>query len=165
MSLYHCCTGQFSDKINKTWLGHLFSLLFEKALRKSPGAADKDGQNVTLPDIFPGVQWLNLPLTTEVSLWLSSQLLNESILFNYLGQSVLMSYNNISCFLWKLSTLKRKEHTVNVNSGREQFLNSIWVLNCYFFFIDIHVEYVSCWQGCAPASLKAPGTLFLILGN
>lgn len=56
----------FSDKINKTWLDHLFSLLFEKALRKPPGAADKDGQNVTLPDIFPGVQWLNLPLTTEV---------------------------------------------------------------------------------------------------
>ena len=89
----------FYDKINKTWLDHLFSLLFEKALRKPPGAADKDGQNVTLPDIFPGVQWLNLPLTTEVSLWLSTQLLNESILFNYLIQSVLMSYNNISCFL------------------------------------------------------------------
>ena len=124
----------FYDKINKTWLDHLFSLLFEKALRKPPGAADKDGQNVTLPDIFPGVQWLNLPLTTEVSLWLSSQLLNESILFNYLGQSVLMSYNNISCFLWKLSTLKRKEHTVNVKSGREWFLNSYWAFNCYFFF-------------------------------
>ena len=62
----------FYDKINKTWLDHLFSLLFEKALRKPPGAADKDGQNVTLPDIFPGVQWLNLPLTTEVSLWLST---------------------------------------------------------------------------------------------
>ena len=156
----------FYDKINKTWLDHLFSLLFEKALRKPPGAADKDGQNVTLPDIFPGVQWLNLPLTTEVSLWLSSQLLNESILFNYLGQSVLMSYNNISCFLWKLSTLKRKEHTVNVNSGRERFLNSYWVFNCYlFFFTDIHVEYVSCWQRCALASLKAPGTLFFILGN
>ena len=62
----------FYDKINKTWLDHLFSLLFEKALRKPPGAAGKDGQNVTLPEIFPGVQWLNLPLTMEVSLWLST---------------------------------------------------------------------------------------------
>ena len=49
---------------------------------------------------------------------------NESILFNYLGQSVLMSYNNISCFFMKILYLKRKEHTVNVNSGRERFLNS-----------------------------------------
>lgn len=75
----------FSDKINKTWLDHLFPLLFEKALRKPPGAADKDGQNVTLPDIFPGVQWLNLPLTTEVSLWLSTKFLNESIIVQLFG--------------------------------------------------------------------------------
>ena len=49
------------------------SLLFEKALRKPPGAADKDGHNVTLPDILPVIQWLNLPLTRKVSLWLSTQ--------------------------------------------------------------------------------------------
>ena len=49
------------------------SLLFEKAIRKPPGAEDKDGHNVTLPDILPSIQWLNLPLPTEVSLWLSTQ--------------------------------------------------------------------------------------------
>ena len=47
--------------------------------------------------------------------------------------------------------------------------NGSWIhIEClivFFFFTDIHVEYVSCWQGCAPASRKAPGTLFLILGN
>ena len=48
--------------------------------------------------------------------------------------------------------------------------NGSWIhIECliviFFFFTDIHVEYVSWWQGCAPVSPKAPGTLFLILGN
>ena len=34
------------------------SFLFEKAIRKPPGADDKDGHNVTLPDILPSIQWL-----------------------------------------------------------------------------------------------------------
>lgn len=46
-------------------MDHLFSLLFEKALVRPPGAAEKDCIN-KLPDLLPGVQWLNIPLTAEV---------------------------------------------------------------------------------------------------
>ena len=55
----------FSDKFNKARVDHLFSLLFEKALVRPPGAAEKDCIS-KLPDLLPGVQWLNIPLTAEV---------------------------------------------------------------------------------------------------
>jgi len=55
----------FSDKFNKARVDHLFSLMFEKALVRPPGAAEKDCIN-KLPDLLPGVQWLNIPLTAEV---------------------------------------------------------------------------------------------------
>jgi len=56
----------FCDKLNRARLDHLFSLLFEKTLAKPPGESNKDGCVNKLPDIMPGVQWLNLPLAVEV---------------------------------------------------------------------------------------------------
>ena len=55
----------FCDKFNKVRADHLFSLLFDKALTRPPGANEKDCVN-RLTDLLPGVQWLNLPLATEV---------------------------------------------------------------------------------------------------
>lgn len=57
----------FSDKMNKAMLDHLFSLLFEKAIAKPSGATDKDCGTNKLPDLLPGIQWLNLPLAVEVN--------------------------------------------------------------------------------------------------
>lgn len=57
----------FCDKANKPRLDHLFSLLFEKTLAKPPGETDEVSHLNKLSDLVPGVQWLNLPLSVEVS--------------------------------------------------------------------------------------------------
>ena len=62
-SLYY---RAFCDKLNKARLDHLFSLLFDKTLAKPPGETEKRSCVSKLSDLMPGVQWLNLPLSTEV---------------------------------------------------------------------------------------------------
>ena len=62
-SLYY---RAFCDKLNKARLDHLFSLLFDKTLAKPPGETDKGSCASKLSDLMSGVQWLNLPLSTEV---------------------------------------------------------------------------------------------------
>ena len=57
----------FCDKVNKARLDHLFSLLLEKTLAKPPGESDEVSSLNKLSDLVPGVQWLNLPLSVEVS--------------------------------------------------------------------------------------------------
>ncbi|KAK2563352.1 Protein inturned, partial [Acropora cervicornis] len=66
--MYGSMQRAFGDKVYKAQLDHLFSLLFNKALAHPPKENGKENFINKLCDLVPGVQWLNLPLSAEISL-------------------------------------------------------------------------------------------------
>lgn len=64
---YGSMQSAFSDNLNKARLDHLFSLLFGKILAKPSSENDNENFVNKLADVVPGIQWLNLPLSVEVS--------------------------------------------------------------------------------------------------
>lgn len=66
--MYGSMQRAFSDKVYKAPLDHLFSMLFNKALAHPPKENGKENFINKLCDLVPGVQWLNLPLSAEISL-------------------------------------------------------------------------------------------------